>query len=225
MLKKRDETQQGGIFMYDWIESKFWKKVLLIFNLARDIALVTVAIIGLIIGLTRLPNFLIAISTDIQVTNGVAQTAKAIAKGNEITIAANEMRFLQKSVDKAPKTEQPIDSTKEFAEYNIKLSDFDEQFSQVRSWLKNPYSGYPALVKKIQTVMNAKRFIGNGVPLTIINEQNLKLHNRETSAPIVNVGDIDDSKLKQALYASWQQKNSGVAMDFHKFEEIIEPQK
>ncbi len=103
---------------------------------------------------------------------------------------------------------------------NISLADFPEQESQVREWLQNVYSGYPAVATEIQKLMKNQRFKGNSVPLTIINAKLLKLQSRPTNQPIVDPSMIDREQLKQALYLSWKEKNSGSGLA--DFEDIIE---
>jgi hypothetical protein len=103
---------------------------------------------------------------------------------------------------------------------NISLADFPDEEGQVREWIQNVYSGYPAVITAVKQLMDGHKFKGNAVPLTIINANVLQLQGRETSQPIVDVSMIDRNSLKEALYLSWKEKNSGSILV--SFEDIIE---
>lgn len=94
------------------------------------------------------------------------------------------------------------------ATYNIALADDPAQIPVVKKWLEtNPYSGYPALLTKICSIMDNHRLIGSAPSLLVINHENLVLHKRGDGNPITNEDQIDPNKLKQAVFEAWAQKN------------------
>lgn len=97
------------------------------------------------------------------------------------------------------------------ASYNIVLADVPEHIPLVKEWIANPYSGYPALLTKICSIMENRRLIGRESPvsLTAINHKNLALHQHPDNYPIVNEDQIDSDKLKQAIFNAWSEKNLG----------------
>jgi DNA-binding NarL/FixJ family response regulator len=94
------------------------------------------------------------------------------------------------------------------SDFNIVLADHAVERPQVEGYLADPNSGYAPLVDAITSVMAGRRFLGNAVPLTMINEKNLIEHGRKPGEPIIRMKDIDPEKLRRALLASWKVKNS-----------------
>jgi hypothetical protein len=107
------------------------------------------------------------------------------------------------------------------ASMNVALADDPQQEAQVQDWLLNPNSGYPALAEAIIQLMDNRRLKGNAVPLMIVNDSNLRLHRRPTNRPFIDSKEINQDLLKQAIYASWKQKNSSSSL--RDFSEIAEP--
>lgn len=203
--------------MCHWVDSPGWRALRAIFDLAKDIAMVIIAIATLLLG----PG----VWSKIELSSKNALEAKELSKGNIDTISFNEKKVTDLISSSAPVTESQQIELTGFDALNIKLADFKEQNAQVKSWLSNPYSGYPALAKRIMFIMGINKLKGNGVPLTIINATNLRLHGKDTSNPIIDAQQINDEKLKKALYESWREKNSGASGKITRFEDIIEPQK
>lgn len=97
------------------------------------------------------------------------------------------------------------------AMYNIVLADIPSQVPIVKKWLEtNPYSGYPALLKKICLVMGSHKLIGDAPSLMVINHENLVLHKRDDGNPITNEDQIDLNNLKKAIFEAWMKKNTGL---------------
>lgn len=162
-------------------------------------------------------NLVSRIDTKIDVVN--QKTDNAIREINNIRIVGK--------ISSAPVTEKEVGSTNtemqlnniNLDSMNIVLADFSEQIPQVKEWLTDPYSGYPALVIAIMKLMGNSRLKGNAVPLTIINAKNLRIHGRPTNQPFINISDINFDKLKMAIYLSWKEKNSGSTIQ--NFDEIV----
>ena len=129
---------------------------------------------------------------------------------------------------KAPNTEkQVVVTTKNkkpnkinLASMNITLTDDPQQKAQVEDWLLDANSGYPALVAAIVKLMDNHHLKGNAVPLIIINKENLRLHGRPTNQLFIDADEMNKTKLKQAIFLSWKQKNSSSPL--RDFKEIIE---
>jgi hypothetical protein len=105
----------------------------------------------------------------------------------------------------------PSHFVKELERQKIVYADIDDQIPQVKKWLENPYSGYPALVETLKQILANRSGIGNPVPLTIIQYE---YTGGEPNPPKV----YDQEKLKQAYLSAWNQKNSGSSL--RKFDEI-----
>jgi len=199
--------------MCNWVDSSKWKAARAIFDMGKDIAMIVIAIASLLLG----PG----IYKDIRQTGDDAIAAKTISIGNRDTLAFNEKQI---SKGPAPQTESKNNENQPLSVYNIKYADIEEQNVQVESWLRNQYSGYPALVDKVKIVMSGKRFKGNTVPITIINATNLSLNGRKTSNPIIDAQEIDKEILKNALYISWREKNSGASSSIKNFDGAVKRQ-
>ena len=193
--------------MCQWVEGNKWKAIKEGFALFKDIVLLIAAIIVLFYG------------------NNILERYDRDEENRRL-----ELNFLNTKIDdtisnpdKAPKTEQGIDGTNTINALNLSLADYPDQVPVVEGWLKNPYSGYPALVTAIKRVIGNNRVVGNSVPLTIINANNLQAHGRGTGTPIIDANKIEDNKLKEAIYSSWREKNSGASSELSSFEKIVEP--
>lgn len=96
------------------------------------------------------------------------------------------------------------------ATYNIALADIPEQIPVVKKWLENPYSGYPALLIKICSIMDNHKLIGDAPSLMVINHENLVLNQRDDGNPITDEDQIVSNRLEQAIVEAWKQKNAGL---------------
>ncbi len=106
-------------------------------------------------------------------------------------------------------------------EYNLTVADLPQQVPIFKSELKNQNSGYPTLLEAIQTLMGNRAFIGNALPLTIINAENLAEHGRSTNNAITQASAIDLEKLKSAIFRVHRLKNSGMSPPPVSFDDIV----
>ena len=99
---------------------------------------------------------------------------------------------------------------------NIHLTDIKEKIETVRSWLKDPYSGYINLTKNVLKLLNGKKPKGNSIPLdTISGKYKVELG----LEPNYYLRSYDNTEvLKRAYVMAWKDKNSGLHYD--SFEEI-----
>lgn len=193
--------------MCQWVEGTKWKAFKEGFSIFKDFVLLVAAVIVLFYG------------------NNILERYERDEENRRL-----ELKFLSTKIDdtiakpdKAPITEEEINGIRSIDVLNISLADHPDQIQVVKDWLKNTYSGYPALVTAIKRVIGNNRLVGNPVPLTIINATNLKVHGRGTGTPIIDANKIDNNKLKEAIYSSWREKNSGASSELSSFEKIVEP--
>lgn len=94
--------------------------------------------------------------------------------------------------------------------FNINLSDGNA--GQVKQWLKEPGSGYPALAKQILHFMNGRPPLPAGQNLTPLNNIEGKIE-AQTGQPAWQVAqnnqEYEPKELQQAIFTAWQEKNSG----------------
>lgn len=197
--------------MCKWVETNGWKAF-------RDIVMMAVAIFILLFGNNKLG----------EVMKAQEELKKAQDQGVETTrLNISYLRGQikdQMTTDSAPVAEsKPNIDGEVLGRHNISLADYKIQIPQVQEWLSNPYSGYPALADAIRRVLGNSKLVGNAVPLTIINAKNLNVHGRGTDNPIISSAAIKDMQLRDAIYASWAEKNSGSLADHKSFKDIVVP--
>ncbi|MEI6757663.1 MAG: hypothetical protein FDX18_10375 [Chlorobium sp.] len=193
--------------MSKWIESNKWKAFKEIFSVFKDVITLVIAIGAFFWGTNVLKD------QDRRIDN------------TKLSVSYLKSQIDDQAADSNVQVTEPkvIPSADILSRYNITLSDSEAQISQVQEWLQNPYSGYPALVEATRRVLGNTKLIGNPVPLTTINARNLMAHGRGTESPIISAGAIDSERLKNAIYASWAEKNSGGLSNNKSFKDIVVP--
>lgn len=96
------------------------------------------------------------------------------------------------------------------SKFNINLS--DGNVGQVKQWLKEPGSGYPALAKQILEFMNGRPALPAGqnqTPLNNIQGKIEALSGQPAWKVAQNGQEYEEKELQQAIFTAWQEKNSG----------------
>ncbi|KAF0135138.1 MAG: hypothetical protein FD145_276 [Candidatus Saganbacteria bacterium] len=86
----------------------------------------------------------------------------------------------------------------------INLTDTPSQKFNMRSWMQNPYSGYPTLLANIARLLGDKKLSGSRPALITINGT---LTNGG-SKPIKKGATIDPYELKYAIIVRWAEKGN-----------------
>lgn len=109
-----------------------------------------------------------------------------------------------------------------FAKYGLALADNSAQETIVLGWLKNKYSGYPALALNIIRVLGGKKIKqgpGDGQPsLMTINGSVTQALGKGNLNPMEKVA---DATIKAAVLERWNERNSCCAVSA--FDQLLEP--